>query len=462
MDRSVICAIATPPGRGAIAVARVSGEGAIALCDRLIHTRSGKKLADCPSHTLHVGEVMDGDERVDEVVVSLFHAPRSFTGEESVEISCHGSTYVQQRVLQLLISAGARLASPGEFTQRAFLNGKMDLSQAEAVMDLVSATAAAAHKMAMNQMRGGFSAELMRLREELLRITSLVELELDFSEEEVAFADRLELQTIARDILRLINGLRDSFSLGNALKTGIPVAIVGPPNAGKSTLLNTLLKEERAIVSTQEGTTRDAIEATLILDGIAFRFIDTAGIRATTDEVEMIGVTRAFDKIAQARIVLLLADPSRLPAFPQYYKQVRECMPADAPLLVLLNKIDNVGDPTPLVEHLRALCPGESLLPISAKTGKNVEQLTRHLLSSVTATPLASTDVIINNLRHYEALSHASVSITRLLSALNTSLSGEFLSQDIRECLHYLDEITGAITTDEILGNIFKNFCVGK
>ena len=307
-DQTVICAIATAPGMGAIAVIRLSGKGCIEVCDRLFVSPSGKRLVNARPNTVHFGKIVDSEELVDEVLVTVFRAPHSFTGEDSIEISCHGSTYIQQRILQLLINSGARLAAPGEFTQRAFLNGKMDLSQAEAVADLIASSSATAHKMALSQMRGGFSDELMKLRVELLHITSLLELELDFSEEDVEFADRSELHSIAVGIDTLISRLCDSFSLGNVIKNGIPVAIVGNTNVGKSTLLNALLKEDRAIVSDIEGTTRDVIEDTINLQGITFRFIDTAGIRHTDDKVENMGIERTFSKIEQARIVLLLID----------------------------------------------------------------------------------------------------------------------------------------------------------
>ena len=326
MDRNdVICAISTAPGVGAIAVLRLSGAGAIALTDRVFVSPSGKNLADVTGNTVHFGRVMDGEEPVDEVLVTVFRAPHSFTGEESVEIACHGSVYIQQRLLRLLVDAGARLAAPGEFTQRAFLNGKMDLSQAEAVADLIASSSAASHRMALSQMKGGFSAELVKLRADLLHITSLLELELDFSEEDVEFADRSELQRIAGNIRRLLVRLCDSFAVGNVIKNGVPVAIVGNTNVGKSTLLNALLNEERAIVSDIAGTTRDVIEDTVNLNGVTFRFIDTAGIRATEDEVESIGIERTFAKIGQARVVLLLTDLSRgVECFEEYYRQVKE------------------------------------------------------------------------------------------------------------------------------------------
>ena len=463
IDQSVICAIATAPGMGALAVIRLSGKGCVELCDRLFVSPSGKRLATVCPNTVHFGKIMDGEEMVDEVLVTVFHAPHSFTGEDSVEVSCHGSVYIQQRLLQLLIASGARLATPGEFTQRAFLNGKMDLSQAEAVADLIASSSSAAHKMALSQMRGGFSEELMKLRVELLRITSLLELELDFSEEDVEFADRSELRSIAVGIDTLISRLCDSFSLGNVIKNGLPVAIVGNTNVGKSTLLNALLREDRAIVSDIEGTTRDVIEDTINLQGITFRFIDTAGIRHTDDKVESMGIERTFSKIEQARIVLLLVDTTRdISNFTPYYTRVKERLAPDARLIILPNKIDQSESPDSLVSEIATLSLGEIILPISAKTGHNIPNLVEHLISTVNLSALSSSDVIVSNARHYEALSHARSAIERVISGLDTHLSGEFISQDIRECLHYLGEITGQITTDEVLGNIFKNFCIGK
>lgn len=463
IDESVICAVSTAPGAGAIAVLRLSGKGAIRLTDKMFVSPSGKKLAEAKPNTVHFGQLTDGGQLIDEVLITLFHAPHSFTGEESVEISCHGSVYIQQRILQLLIRAGARMAVPGEFTQRAFLNGKMDLSQAEAVADLISSSSAAAHKMALNQMKGGFSAELMKLRAELLHITSLLELELDFSEEDVEFADRKKLYHIAANIEKLLSRLCQSFSLGNVIKNGVPVAIVGNTNVGKSTLLNALLKEDRAIVSDIAGTTRDVIEDTINLDGVTFRFIDTAGIRATVDEVETIGIERTFAKIGQASVVMLLTDLSRgMETFENYYQQVRGKITPDAKLLIILNKTDKVTDPLSVLEEIKLLTDGEKIISISAKTGHNLELLVDELVSTVNMHALNSGDVIVSNARHYEALSHALEAVKRVSTGLESSLSGEFISQDIRECLHYLGEITGQITTDEVLGNIFKNFCIGK
>lgn len=459
----MICAISTAPGVGAIAMLRLSGAGCIALTDRIFKTPSGKKLEEMAANTVHFGRITEGDDLIDEVLVTIYRAPHSFTGEESVEIACHGSMYIQQRLLKLLVDTGARLAAPGEFTQRAFLNGKMDLSQAEAVADLIASTSAASHRMALMQMKGGFSTELVRLRAELLHITSLLELELDFSEEDVEFADRSELSRIAGNIEKLLTRLCSSFSLGNVIKNGVPVAIVGNTNVGKSTLLNALLREEKAIVSDIAGTTRDVIEDTINLNGITFRFIDTAGIRATTDEVENIGIERTFAKIGQASVVLLLTDLSRgSESFEEYYRQVKAHIAPEAKLIIILNKTDRVEDLLTPQETIRLFTSGEEIIPISARTGANLDLLIQELTDTVNLNALNTSDVIVSNVRHYEALNHALTAIRRVAAGLQTGLSGEFVSQDIRECLHYLGEITGEISTDEVLGNVFKNFCIGK
>ena len=416
-DQTVICAIATAPGMGAIAVIRLSGKGCIEICDRIFVSPSHKKLVDVLPNTIHFGKIVNKEELIDEVLISVFHAPHSFTGEDSIEISCHGSVYIQQRILQLLISSGARLAAPGEFTQRAFLNGKMDLSQAEAVADLIASSSAAAHKMALSQMRGGFSDELMKLRMELLHITSLLELELDFSEEDVEFADRSELRNIAVGIDTLISRLCASFSLGNVIKNGIPVAIVGNTNVGKSTLLNALLKEDRAIVSDIEGTTRDVIEDTINLQGITFRFIDTAGIRHTDDQVENMGIERTFFKIEQARIVLFLIDATKnTEQFFPYYTRVKEHLGSDARLLILLNKTDQTDSADMILSQIMSLSSGEKILPIAAKTGYNIHHLVDELVSTINLNALHSGDVIVSNARHYEALSHARLAIERVIA----------------------------------------------
>ena len=428
----VICAVSTAPGIGAIAVLRMSGTGCIALTDRIFESPSGKKLTGAKANTVHFGRILEEGCLLDEVLVTIFHAPHSFTGEESVEIACHGSLYIQQRLLQLLVNQGARLATPGEFTQRSFLNGKMDLSQAEAVA-------------------------------ELLHITSLLELELDFSEEDVEFADRSELRRIAGNIDELLTRLCRSFSLGNVIKNGVPVAIVGNTNVGKSTLLNALLREDRAIVSDIAGTTRDVIEDTINLNGITFRFIDTAGIRATSDEVENIGIERTFAKIGQASVVLLLTDLNRgVESFEEYYHQVKSRLTSDAKLIIVLNKTDQVEDLLTPQETIRLFTSGEEIIPISARTGANLDRLIQELTRTVNLNTLNTSDVIVSNVRHYEALRNARTAIERVNEGLESGLSGEFISQDIRECLHYLGEITGEITTDEVLGNIFKNFCIGK
>lgn len=463
IKNNIICAISTPPGMGAIAMLRMSGEGSVALTDKLFVLPSGNKLTDVRANTVHFGQICEDDKLVDEVLVTVFRAPHSFTGEESVEISCHGSVYIQQRLLQLFIDNGAVLAAPGEFSQRAFLNGKMDLSQAEAVADLIASSSAASYRIALSQMKGGFSAELVKLRSDLLHITSLLELELDFSEEDVEFADRLELRRIAGNIEALLNRLCDSFALGNVIKNGVPVAIVGNTNVGKSTLLNALLNEDKAIVSDIAGTTRDVIEDTIVMNGITFRFIDTAGIRSTEDEVENIGIGRTFAKIGQARIVLLLTDLSRgVECFENYYRQVKEKLATDARLLIVLNKTDRVDDLLTPQETIRLFTAGEEIIPVSAKNGTNLDFLIRELVDTVNLHSLHSGDVIVSNARHYEALSHARTAVRRVITGLESGLSGEFVSQDIRECLHYLGEITGDITTDEVLGNIFKHFCIGK
>lgn len=460
----IICAVSTAPGAGAIAVLRLSGEGCIALTDRIYRSPSAIKLTDVKANTVHFGQIYAGEEILDEVLITVFHAPHSFTGEESVEIACHGSVYIQQRLLRLLVDSGARLAQPGEFTQRAFLNGKMDLSQAEAVADLIASSSLAAHRMAMKQMKGGFSAELSKLRAELLQITALLELELDFSEEDVEFADRAELRRIASNIELLLDKLCHSFSLGNVIKNGVPVAIVGNTNVGKSTLLNALLREDRAIVSDIAGTTRDVIEDTVNLNGITFRFIDTAGIRHTTDEVENIGIERTFVKIGQASIVLLLTDLNRgAEAFEEYYRQVKKYISPEAKLIIVLNKTDQTEDMLTPQETIRLFTAGEEIIPISARTGANLERLIADLTNTVNLSDLNSSDVIVSNIRHYEALKQALSAIRRVIEGLETQLSGEFVAQDIREAIHYLNEISGTeITSDKVLETIFSRFCIGK
>ena len=458
-----ICAIATAPG-GAIGVIRVSGPEAIEIVSRIFTPASGLPLTARKPYTLTFGYIHSAKEEViDEVLVSIFRTPRSYTGEDSVEISCHGSSYILSRVMQRLVEEGCRTALPGEYTQRAFLNGKMDLSQAEAVADLIASTSAATHRLAMNQMRGGFSQELSTLRDKLLHLTSLMELELDFSDhEELEFADRSELRQIANDIEHVINQLADSFSVGNALKNGVPVAIVGETNAGKSTLLNVLLHEERAIVSDIHGTTRDVIEDTITLGGILFRFIDTAGIRPTDDVVENIGIERTFRKLEQADIVLWMIDvtcPEK--AFllkPQLLPLCKE-----KHLILLFNKADLLDSDRQEELSRQFIDINTPNLFISAKQGVNLAALETLLIKAADMPEVSQNDLIVTNVRHYEALSHALMAIHRVQNGLDTQLSGDFISQDLRECLGYLAEIVGGeINADEVLGNIFKHFCIGK
>lgn len=461
-NSNIIAAISTAPGVGGIAVIRLSGNGCIQLVDKLFNSPSQKKLKDQKANTVHFGTLKKGDEILDEVLVAIFHAPHSFTGEESVEISCHGSIFIQQGILRLLIESGASLAQAGEFTQRAFLNGKMDLSQAESVADLIASTSASTHRLAMNQMRGGFSNKLMELRVDLLNFTSLIELELDFSEEDVEFANRGHLKESAQRIATLIDKLASSFSLGNAIKSGIPVAIVGETNAGKSTLLNLLLNEEKAIVSDIHGTTRDVIEDTVNLNGITFRFIDTAGIRDTQDTIESLGIERAYKKLEQASIVLWVVDMQTSDEHMFSLSKQILSKSAGKQLILIFNKSETVSDEEKIHKDSLFKDSIPNRVFISAKHEQNLESLENLLLSTANIPEISDQDVIVTNVRHYEALQNALHAIRRVLEGLETNVSGDFLSQDIRECMHYLGEITGQISTDEILGNIFSKFCIGK
>lgn len=468
-----IVALATPSGAGAIAVIRVSGPEAIKIVAPLFKARSKKNLAEQPTHTIHLGNVMDGQRTIDEVLASVFRAPKSYTGEETVELSCHGSPYIQQEIIQLLIRKGCRSAEAGEFTLRAFLNAKMDLSQAEAVADLINSENAASHQMAMQQMRGGFSNEIQKLREELLNFASLIELELDFAEEDVEFANRDQFKDLVSKIQTVLKRLLDSFATGNVLKNGIPVAIVGEPNVGKSTLLNALLNEERAIVSEIAGTTRDTIEDEMSIGGVGFRFIDTAGIRETKDVVESIGIKKTFEKISQAQVVVYLVDSSQIAVNRERLQQVRIEIEKiknkfpQKPLLIIANKTDRLAEEEihnlkSKLQEISTHAERAQFLLLSAKTNLGVEELKEKLLEYVNTGALRNSDTIVTNSRHYAALLKALVEINKVEEGLNADLSGDLLAIDIRQALHHFGEITGEITNDDLLGNIFANFCIGK
>jgi tRNA modification GTPase len=459
---NTICAIATAAGHGAIAVIRLSGDEAISIADKVFKSPLGKKLFKQKANTIHFGSIVSNGEVIDEVLVNIFRAPHSYTGEDIVEISCHGSMYIQQQILQMLIISGAKMAQPGEFTQRAFLNGKMDLSQAEAVADIIASESKASHDMAIHMIRGGFSKQINTLRSKLLDFCSLLELELDFSEEDVEFANRTRLKQNLAEIGTHLDKLVKSFSLGNVLKNGVPVTIVGKPNVGKSTLLNTLLQEEKAIVSEIAGTTRDAIEDVINIDGILFRFIDTAGIRHTTDTIESLGIERTFSKISQASVILLLADaPCSKDEIGQQITELK--LNSDQHLIVIINKIDlfNKNDIEKNLGGKDAFAP-YPLLFLSAKRHYHTDALHQLLLGTVQSKALQTSDVVVSNARHYEALKNALEASNRASEGLETGLPSDLIAQDIREILHHLGEITGEITTDEILGNIFSKFCIGK
>ena len=464
-----ICALATPAG-GAIGIIRLSGSEAIRLTDKVFVSVSGKQLSAAKPNTLHYGEIKDKDgHTIDDVLVSVFRAPHSYTGEDSTEISCHGSRYILQQVLQCLIEVGCRQAEPGEYTRRAYMNGKMDLSQAEAVADLIASTNKATHQMALSQLKGHFSSELTLLREKLLKMTSLLELELDFSDhEELEFADRSELRALAAEIEKKITTLAHSFETGNALKQGVPVAIVGKTNVGKSTLLNRLLHEEKAIVSNIHGTTRDVIEDTTLIDGITFRFIDTAGIRKTDDVVENIGIERTFQKMEEAKIVIWLLDAQPTEAEIEDMKEKN----LGKKLLMVFNKIDEIS-------FDKALLPSDensqtsssvslsdenvSILNISARTGENVSDLEQALVRAADIPEITENDVIVTSARHYEALLRADESLSRVLESMDMGMSGDIIAEDLKMVLEELGEITGGqISSQETLNNIFKHFCIGK
>ncbi|MHA3789180.1 tRNA uridine-5-carboxymethylaminomethyl(34) synthesis GTPase MnmE [Flavobacterium hauense] len=461
--QDTIVALATPSGSGAIAIIRISGNDAIAIASKVFVSVSGKDITRQKTHTLHLGHIVDDNKTYDQVLLSLFKGTNSYTGENTVEISCHGSTYIQQQIIQLLLRKGCRMANAGEFTLRAFLNAKLDLSQAEAVADLIASDNEASHQIAMQQMRGGFSNEIAKLREELLNFASLIELELDFAEEDVEFADRSQFTELLERIVFVLKRLIDSFAVGNVIKNGIPVAIVGEPNVGKSTLLNALLNEERAIVSDIAGTTRDTIEDELIINGIGFRFIDTAGIRETQDVIESIGIKKTFEKIEQAQVVVYLVDGyqlidnSELSRLKIEVEKVKNQFPLK-PIVVIGNKADKLTAEQKAI--ISSVIP--ELLLISAKENIGVEELKDKLLSFVNTGALRNNETIVTNTRHYDSLIKALEEIQKVQFGLQSGIPADLMAIDIRQALYFFGEITGQVTNDELLGNIFANFCIGK
>jgi len=461
-----IVALASPSGAGAIAVIRMSGKDAIAIAEQVFQSVSGKSLSKQKTHTIHLGHIVEEGKVYDQVLLSVFKNPNSYTGEDVIEISCHGSTFIQQQIIQLLLRKGCKMAQAGEFTLRAFLNGKLDLSQAEAVADLIASDNEASHQIAMQQMRGGFSNEIAKLREELLNFASLIELELDFAEEDVEFADRTQFKALLNRIEFVLKRLIDSFAVGNVIKNGIPVAIVGEPNVGKSTLLNALLNEERAIVSDIAGTTRDTIEDELVINGIGFRFIDTAGIRETKDVVESIGIKKTFEKIEQAQVVMYLVDSVQcsvisLESLNIEIGKIKNQFPLK-PIIVVLNKVDKLSQKelTAILNQLTTY----NLQPItiSAKNKEGIDELKNQLLSFVNTGALRNNETIVTNTRHYDSLLKALEEIQKVTFGLNSGLSSDLMAIDIKQALYYFGEITGEVTNDELLGNIFANFCIGK
>ncbi|MGC1517040.1 MAG: tRNA uridine-5-carboxymethylaminomethyl(34) synthesis GTPase MnmE [Maribacter sp.] len=464
IPNDTIIALATPSGSGAIAVIRISGPRAIAITGKHFESVSGKILTEQKSHTIHLGFIKDGELTLDQVLISVFKNPNSYTGENVVEISCHGSLYIQQEIIQLFLRKGCRMASPGEFTMRSFLNAKMDLSQAEAVADLIASDNAANHQVAIQQMRGGFSNQLKELRKQLLDFASLIELELDFAEEDVEFANRDEFQLLVSKIETVLKNLIDSFSLGNVIKTGVPVAIIGEPNVGKSTLLNALLNEERALVSEIAGTTRDTIEDEIVIGGIGFRFIDTAGIRETKDIIEGLGIQRTFEKADKAQVVLYLLngveltdDSAKLQAAKLNLKEIEHKYEHKS-VVPIINKVDALDQQS--IDSLTTSFPNSLL--ISAKEKKGVDALEKLLLSFLETGKLKNNESIVTNSRHYDSLLNALTEIKKIQFGLDTDVPSDLLTIDIRQALYYFGEITGEITSDDLLGNIFANFCIGK
>ncbi|WP_394972432.1 tRNA uridine-5-carboxymethylaminomethyl(34) synthesis GTPase MnmE [uncultured Croceitalea sp.] len=459
--QDTIIALATPSGTGAIGVIRVSGNNAIALTAPFFRSIHGKDLKKQKTHTIHLGHIIDNDKVLDEVLVSVFKGPNSYTGEDVVEISCHGSNYIQQQVIQLFLRNGCRTAEAGEFTLRAFLNGKIDLSQAEAVADLIASDNEASHQIAMRQMRGGFSNEIKKLRQELLDFASLIELELDFSEEDVEFANRSQFKELLSKIEIVLKRLIDSFAVGNVIKNGIPVTIVGEPNVGKSTLLNSLLNEERALVSDIAGTTRDTVEDEITINGIGFRFIDTAGIRDTDNIIEEMGIKRTFDKIEKSNVILYMFDAQKYilnsALFKNEITQIKNKYPLK-PLIAIANKIDTLE--LHILEKLKTDIEGLHL--ISAKENNGTEELKNKLKNLIDTGALKNNETIITNTRHYNSLLKALEEIKKIILGLENQVSSDLIAIDIRQALHYFGEITGEISSDDLLGNIFANFCIGK
>lgn len=452
-SEETIVALATPAGTGAIGIIRLSGLDAITIANSVF---KGKDLTRQKSHTIHFGQIVDGDVVLDEALVSLFIAPRSYTCENVVEISCHGSHYILESVIKLLIKQGARAAKPGEFTLRAFLNGQLDLSQAEAVADLIASNSKASQQVAMQQLRGGFSSQLQQLREQLVQFASLVELELDFSEEDVEFANRGQLKQLIVEILKVVGRLVESFELGNAIKQGINTVIAGRPNAGKSTLLNALLNEERAIVSHIPGTTRDTIEEVLNINGINFRLIDTAGIREATDTIEQIGVQRTMEKISQSALLIYVYDASVIAA-EELNSDLESLQKPGITLLIVANKADLLSE-----KQLFELPQTENAVTISAKEKLHIDDLKQKIYTSAVKYQLSGDETLVTNIRHLEALQKTQEALSRLLSGIDTQVTSDFLAMDIKQALHYLGEITGTVTTDDLLDNIFSKFCIGK
>ena len=457
IDDSTICAISTATGSGGIAVIRISGNKAFSICDKIFKPKNNKKtIATQKPYTIQFGEIFDKNEIIDEVLVSVFNNPNSYTGEDTIEISCHGSVFVQQKILELLINKGANLAKAGEFTQRAFLNGKLDLAQAEGVADLIASESAATHRLAMQQMKGGFSNKLNSLRDSLINFVSLIELENDFAEEDVEFADRTQLNLIIDDVAKLLSELISSFAYGNAIKNGVPVAIVGRPNAGKSTLLNTLLEENRAIVSEIAGTTRDTIEEVYNINGTQFRFIDTAGLRHTTDEIEKIGVNRALEKIDKSSVYIYLFDINSV-ELKDVLEDLNE-LNNDVPRIIVANKTDLVSD-----KKIQEFNDSKlNIIFISAKKNQSLDILKDRLLESINKDFVKPGNIIVSNIRHYEALIKAQESITETKEGINNGLYSDLIALDIRNAIFHIGEITGKISNNEVLGNIFGRFCIGK